>query len=90
MEYNEQTEYEGSSESSIDFIDFEPLQLDWLVNSPSLLNKIASILEDDSDIIFKSTAGRRMSKRVQERERDRIVGLVRRAAENGLLLISEV
>jgi hypothetical protein len=69
---------------------FQPTQINWLVKSSSLLNRLASILEADPDTLLKSTAGRRVSKRVQERVRDRLVGLIRRAAENSLVLLSEV
>jgi hypothetical protein len=69
---------------------FRPLQINWLSISSSLLNKLASILEADPEDLLKSTAGRRMSKRVQERERDRLVGLIKRAAENGMILLSVV
>jgi hypothetical protein len=71
-------------------VEFEGLQIDWLVISSSLFNKLASILEDDPDFLFKSTAGRRVSKRVKEQERDRFVGLIKRAAENGMIMLSEV
>jgi hypothetical protein len=69
---------------------FRPTQIDWLVISSSIFNKLASILKTDPDVIFKSTAGPRMSKWVQERERDRLFVLIKRATENGILMISEV
>jgi hypothetical protein len=62
----------------------------WLIFSSSILNKLASIIEADPDVLLKSTVGRRMSMRVQERERDRFVGLFKRLAENGLVLLSAV
>jgi hypothetical protein len=69
---------------------FRPQQIDWLVHSSSLLNRLASIIEADPDTLLKSTDGRRVSKRVQKRERDRLVGLIKRAAENSLVMLSEV
>jgi hypothetical protein len=66
------------------------MQINWLVNSSTLLNRLASILEADPDVLLKSTAGRRLSKRVQERERDLFVGLIKRAAENSMVMLSNV
>jgi hypothetical protein len=69
---------------------FRQKQIDWLVISSSILNKLASIIEADPDVLLKSTAGRRMSKRVQEREKDRLVGSIKRLAEKGMVLLSAV
>jgi hypothetical protein len=64
---------------------FRPQQIDWLVKSSTILNRLASIFEADPD-----TARLRVSKRVQERERDRLFVLIKRAAENSLVMLSEV
>jgi hypothetical protein len=66
------------------------MQISWLIESSSLLNNIASTVETDPDALFKPIDGCRMSKRVQERESDRLAGLTRRATDNGKILLSEV
>jgi hypothetical protein len=69
---------------------FQSTQINWLVISSSILNRIASILDVDPDSLLKSTGGRRVSNRAQERERDSFAGLVKRAAEKSLVLLSKV
>jgi hypothetical protein len=66
------------------------MQINWLINSSSLLNKIASTFDTDPVALLKNPAGRRMSKRVQERERDRLVEMIRKAVESSKVMLSMV
>jgi hypothetical protein len=65
-------------------------QISFLVQSSSILSKLASIIETNPDASSVASSGRRMSTRSQMRESDRVSGLIKKQYEDRLVLLSEV
>jgi hypothetical protein len=65
-------------------------QIAILVQSSSILGKLASILEADPEVLSPAPSGRRTSRRVQKRESVRVAGLVKKSFEDSIVLLTPV
>jgi hypothetical protein len=65
-------------------------QISFLAQSSSVLGKLASITEMDPAAFSEASIGRRVSKRVQQRESDRLSRLLKKSFEDSLVLLTEV
>jgi hypothetical protein len=62
----------------------------FLVQSSSILSKIAFTLDADPEEHRDSSSGLRISMRLQVREWDRVSGLIKKSYEDSLVLLTEV
>jgi hypothetical protein len=71
--------------------DLQQNQISFLVQSSSILSKLASILDKDPTVLFATEfAGNHRFRRIQKRERKRVSGLIKNSYEDSLLLLTEV
>jgi hypothetical protein len=72
-------------------IELRQNQFSFLVQSSSILSKLASILEACPDALSTASTARRVSTRSQMRESDRVSGgLIKNSYEDSLVILTEV
>jgi hypothetical protein len=65
-------------------------QISFLAQSSSILSKLATIIKTNPTILFHSTSGNRVSKRILAQKQDHVARLIKRAHDSSLVLLTMV